>query len=103
MTKKMFLSFDLEAQVNIWNKFSSENGWNEYIYENDETTINSVYQGETYKLAYHIHYGEYDYNDSYFYYDDLGHLVSFSDVDFLHDIIDVDEMITWYENTFEGE
>ena len=103
MTKDLFLSFDLEAQVNVWNKFSNKNNWNEYFFENDETTISSVYYGDTYKLAYDIHFGEYDINDTYFYYDELGHLVSFSDVEFFHDIIDIDEMIKWYNNTFKGE
>jgi hypothetical protein len=103
MTKDLFLSFDLEAQVNIWNKFSSENNWNEYFYENDEMTISGLYNRNIYKLAHDIHYGEYDYNDTYFYYDDLGLLVSFSDVEFFHDVIDIDEMITWYNNTYKGE
>lgn len=103
MTKEKFLSFGLEAQVNIWNKFSSENGWNEYFYENTQTTINDIYNKSPYDLALDIQHGDYSVNDTYFYYDDLGHLVSFSDVEFLHDIIDVDEMITWYENTFKGD
>lgn len=103
MTKDLFLSFDLEAQVNIWNKFSNANNWNEYFFENDEMTINNVYRGDAYKLALDIHYGEYDYNDRYFYYDDLGHLISFSDELTFRGLIDIDEMITWYNNTYKGE
>lgn len=103
MTKDLFLSFSLEAQVNIWNKFSSENGWNEYFHENDENTLNHLFYKEPYKLAHDIHYGEYDYNDRYFYYDDLGHLISFSDELTFRGLIDIDEMITWYNNTYKGE
>lgn len=103
MTKDLFLSFDLEEQVSIWNKFSSENGWNDYIYENDEYTMNSLYYKMPYKLAHDIHYGEYDYNDRYFYYDDLEHLISFSDELTFRGLIDIDEMITWYNNTYKGE
>lgn len=107
MTKDLFLSFSLEAQVNIWNKFSHAHNNHLYIYGNDEYTLNNFYYKEPYKLAHDIHYGEYDYNDRYFYYDDLGHLISFSDeLTFrgLIDIeIDIDEMITWYNNTYKGE
>jgi hypothetical protein len=66
-------------------------------------TINNIYRGDAYKLALDIHYGQYDYNDTYFYYDDLGHLVSFSDELTFRGLIDIDEMITWYNNTYKGE
>jgi hypothetical protein len=103
MTKDLFLSFDLEAQVNIFNKFSENHDFYLYIYENDEMTINDLYNRHAYKLAHDIHYGQYDYNDTYFYYDDLGRLVSFSDELTLRGLIDIDEMITWYNNTYKGE
>jgi len=96
MTKKQFLDFSLEEKVNAWNKFSVENNWNEFFYENDEFTFKDLYLDNPYQLAYHIHYGNYDYNDTYIYYDDLGHLVSFSDELTLRGIIDIDEMLKWY-------
>lgn len=103
MTKEQFLSFSLEAQVNIWNKFSSANNWEEYFYENDEMTINNLYHGDAYHFGGDICHGEYSYDDRYFYYDVLGHLISFSDELTFRGLIDIDEMITWYNNTYKGE
>jgi hypothetical protein len=102
MTKEQFLDFSLETQIDTWNEFAIENGWNEYFYENDEFTIKELYHDNPIELAYHIHWGEYNYNDTYIYYDDLGHLISISNFAELHDIIDIDEMLNWYnENNTE--
>jgi hypothetical protein len=103
MTKQQFLDLSLEEQVITWNDFASEHGWDTHIYDNDEFTLDNLYHGSAYKLAYHIHFGEYDYNDTYFYYDDLGRLISFSDELTFRGLIDIDEMITWYNNTYKGE
>lgn len=103
MTKDLFLSFSLEAQVNIWNKFNHAHNSHLHIFENDEQTLNELYYRNAYKLAYHIHYGEYDYNDTYMYYDDLGRLISFSDELTFRNLIDIDETITWYNKTYKVE
>jgi hypothetical protein len=103
MTKEQFLSFDLEAQVNIFNKFSFENGFYGFIYENNETELQNVSNSSFLKLAYLIHYGSYSYNDTYIYFDVLGRLFSFSDELTFRGMIDIDEMITWYNNTYKGE
>jgi hypothetical protein len=96
MTKKQFLDFSLEEQVNAWNKFSFENGFYGFIYENNETELQNVSNSSFLKLSYLIHYGSYSYNDTYMYFDDLGRLVSFSDELTLRGIIDIDEMLKWY-------
>lgn len=103
MTKEQFLNLDFKEKLNIWHNFSSLSRWDIYFYENDEMTINDLYNRHPYKLAHDIHYGQYDYNDSYFYYDDLGRLISFSDELTFRSIIDIDEMITWYNDTYIGE
>lgn len=102
MTKQQFLDLSFEEQVIKWNTFSTENNWNEFFYDNDEFTLKELYRDSAHKLAYHIHFGEYYYNDTYFYYDDLDHLVSISTFEELHDIIDIDEMLKWY-NENKGE
>lgn len=102
MTKQHFLDLSLEEQVITWNEFSIENNWDEFFYDNDEFTFKDLYRDNPYQLAFHIYYGEYDYNDIYIYYDNLGHLVSISTFEELHDIIDIDEMLTWY-NEKKGE
>jgi hypothetical protein len=96
MTKKQFLDLSLEEQVNAWNEFSFENGFYGFIYENNETTLQNVSNSSFLKLAYLIHYGSYSYNDTYIYFDDLGRLLSFSDELTLRGIIDIDEMLKWY-------
>jgi hypothetical protein len=103
MTKKQFLDLSLEEQVNAWNKFSFENGFYGFIYENDETALQNVSNSSFLKLAYLIHYGNYSYNDTYIYFDVLGRLFSFSDELTFRGMIDIDEMITWYNNTYKGE
>lgn len=103
MTKKEFLELSLEAQVNVWNKFSDNSGFDKHFYKNDEYTLNGLYYKIPYKLAHDIHYGEYDYNDRYFYYDNLGHLISFSDELTFRGLIYIHGMITWYNNTYKGE
>jgi hypothetical protein len=97
MTKKQFLDFSLEEQVNAWNDFSFENGFYGFIYENNETELQNVSNSSFLKLAYLIHYGSYSYNDTYIYIDDLGRLISFSDELTLRGIIDIDEMLKWYK------
>jgi hypothetical protein len=96
MTKKQFLDLSLEEQVNAWNKFSFENGFYGFIHENNETELQNVSNSSFLKLAYLIHYGSYSYNDTFIYFDVLGHLVSFSDELTLRGIIDIDEMLKWY-------
>ena len=102
MTKKQFLDLSLEEQVNAWNNFSFENGFYGFIYENNETELQNVSNSSFLKLAYLIHYGSYSYNDTYIYFftneniDVLGRLFSFSDELTLRGIIDIDEMLKWY-------
>lgn len=102
MTKTQFLDFQLDTQINVWNKFSEENGWDEYFYENNEYFFNDFYHGSAYKLVEHIHYGDYDFNDNYVYYDIYG-LNSFSDIETFHSIIDIDEMLKWYNEKNIGD
>lgn len=96
MTKEQFKNLSYEEQIYIWNDFAIENSWETQVYENNEYFFKDFYNGNAYELARHIYYGEYDFNDDYLYYDTLGRLNSFSDMEDFYDIIDIDEMLVWF-------
>jgi hypothetical protein len=100
MTLEQYKEIALKYKVEMWNTFCEKTNCNLYLYKNDQETINEIYRHNTYKLAEDIYYGNYDYNDLYICYDELGLLNSFSDQDELHAFIDVEHMLTWFNKVF---
>lgn len=88
--------YDTEAMVNIYNQYADANSY-EHIYDNDEITINSMYDSPWTAVSLTNHDGYKDHQD-YFTYNGYGHMISF---DYLTDDncpIDIDELAQWIVN-----
>ena len=70
--------FEPNILVNLWNEYCNESNPDDYIYENEEYTLNEMFNSvhEALRAAY---YGDYRYGDDYVMFNAYGNLVSFSD------------------------
>ena len=70
--------FEPDILVNLWNEYCNESNPDDYIYENEEYTLNEMFNSvdEALRAAY---YGDYRYGDDYVMFNAYGNLVSFSD------------------------
>ena len=96
MNKLKFLSLSLDEQIETWNEFSRENYWEMEIHPNDDIFFKLFYTDNPLEAVRSTQYGDYDYMDDYCYIDGSGNVSSFTFVQDFHDIIDIDEMLVWY-------
>lgn len=97
-TKDYLLDLEFNDLVYIWNDFCRENEWYENeVFENDQYGLELVFAGKDnlQDLARAIHYGSYNYQDTHFTFDGMGHINSFSWTNELLDFIDEDELLKW--------
>lgn len=75
---------ETDTLINIWNDYCNEENVDDYIYTNDEYTLNDLFGGrkdgvnEVLRMA---HYGHYDYTDDYFIINAYGNFTSFDEYD----------------------
>ena len=107
--------FEVDILVNLWNEYCNESNPDDYIYENEESTLNEMFSSvdEALRAAY---YGEYRYGDEYIMFNAYGNLVSFPDYkDDVLEHIDISSLAdyviengcselseVWYEDIEEG-
>lgn len=97
-TKDYLLELEFNDLVYIWNDFCRENEWyDNEVFENDQEGLELVFVGKDnlQDLARAIHYGSYNYQDTHFCFDGVGHINSFSWTNELLDFIDEDELLNW--------
>ena len=70
--------FEVDILINLWNEYCNESNPDDYIYENEEYTLNEMFSSvdDALRAAF---YGDYRYGDDYVMYNAYGNLVSFSD------------------------
>ena len=73
--------FDTDKLLNLWNKYCSEEKPEDYIYYNDEYTINEMFNGNPYEAIRATQYGEYSFTDEYFIVNAYNNLTSFDNSD----------------------
>lgn len=81
--------------VNLWNEYCNESNPDDYIYENEEYTLNEMFYSvdEALRAAY---YGDYRYGDDYVMFNAYGNLVSFSDyISEVLEHIDISSLATY--------
>lgn len=81
--------------VNLWNEYCNESNPDDYIYENEEYTLNEMFNSvdEALRAAY---YGDYRYGDDYVMFNAYGNLVSFSDyISEVLEHIDISSLATY--------
>lgn len=70
-------NLDSSTLISVWNEYCSEHGdMDDYIYDNDEYTLNEMFQTIDEALRA-VCFGEYRYNDEYFIFNGYGNLESF--------------------------
>ena len=71
---------DTDVLIGIWNTYCSDENMDDYIYENDDYTLNEIFTkpGEALRATF---YGDYRYNHDYFVFNGYGNLDSFDEYD----------------------
>ena len=84
---------ETEKLVGIWNEYCNNENMDEYIYSNDEYTLNEMFQSvdEALRAAF---YGKYRYCDKYVIFNGYGNLVSFDNYE-VNNHIDFDTLIDY--------
>ena len=73
-------AMDTDVLINVWNEYCSEENMDDYIYNNDEYTLQEMFDGcekpvdEALRAAF---YGDYRYNDDYVVFNAYGNLKSY--------------------------
>ena len=67
--------------VNIWNNYCREENMDDYIYENEDSELNMLFDGNIGDALRAACYGEYQYTDPYVIINAYGNLTSFTDYD----------------------
>ena len=72
---------DTEVLVDVWNEYCSEKNMDDYIWSNDEFTLQEMFSGnsavsDALRAAF---YGDYRYNDDYVVFNAYGNLKSYDD------------------------
>ena len=97
--KEYFYGLSLDEQVSLWNEFCRACNWEDEVLDNDmygyELVFGATPEGLQ-ELARAIHFGEYNYMDSYFIIRN-GNITTFEFESDFHDLIDIDELINWLE------
>ena len=90
--KEIFLRMPVDEQITLWNEFSFECSWDEYVYPNDPNEfMNGFHPEEIVRL---ITEGNYNRKDAYVVLRNNDELESFN-AERLHEMIDVGELIDW--------
>lgn len=82
-------TMDTNVLVGVWNEYCQESNMDDYIYNNDEYTLDEMFNGSDYPVNNALRaafYGDYRYNDDYVVFNAYGNLKSY-------DYYDVKEQI----------
>lgn len=91
---------DIEFVIRLWNcycdyqgQFKNSNMYEEMIYKNDEEFMNQFTPME---VAEKIHFGDYNYYDSWISYDKEGNFLTYAYSSEILRLLSLHEMIDWY-------
>lgn len=90
--------------ISLWREFASEEGYEgDLIYDNDEYTINEMFDSPMSALRA-ANYGDYNYAHEYFHLNGYGNLETFDFASDEYSPIDVDRLTDWvFENQDNSE
>lgn len=94
------LMFEDDDLIMVWNEFCMENRWENEFYTNDEDGLYMLFNGSDtalQDLARAIHFGEYNYMDTYVVLNGYGNLESFSENN-AREYIDESELVAWFND-----
>ena len=85
---------DIEFVIRLWNMYCDDmNMEDKKIYDNDGLFMS---QFTAMEVAEKIHFGDYDYYDSWIGYDDNGNFLTYAYSSEILRLLDLHEMIDWY-------
>lgn len=97
--REYFYGLSYDEQISLWNEFCRECNWEDEVYENDmygyEYVFGATPEGMQ-ELARAIYFGEYNYIDPYFMIRN-SNITTFQFQSEFHDLIDIDELLSWLE------